>query len=111
MNQRQVDEAYDTDKVRLKCKNGPEFARAMASPLLQTFCTIQAAEKRPGKLTFKNILKSSRLLKPSKPYRPPISISTSNKNSDLSSANDDIWPTKRKTRAEIFIPEFALYNM
>ena len=102
MNERQVDEAYDTDKVRLKCKNGLEFARAKAGKPSATNFLQQSKQrrKRPGKLTHvKTSPRSSRAAQAleSPHFRPPSPISTrSNKNSDLSAANDDIWPSQEE---------------
>lgn len=97
MNERQVDEAYDTDKVRLKCKNGPEFAKAKAGkPSATNFLQkSKQRRKRPGKLT--QVKSSPRSPRPiqaleSPHFRPPSPISTPrNKDADSSAVNDAIW--------------------
>ena len=101
MNERQVDEAYDTDKVRLKCKNGPEFAKAKAGkPSATNFLQkSKQRRKRPGKLT--QVKTSPRSPRPiqaleSPHFRPPSPISTPrNKDADLSAVNDPIWSDRK----------------
>ena len=81
MNQRQVDEGYDTDVARLKCKNGSAFARAKAGKPSANNFLQQSRErrKRPGKI--ENLESSPRSPRPvhaleSPRFRPPSPIST-----------------------------------
>ena len=103
MNQRRC-EGYDTDVVRLKCKNGSAFAKAKAGkPSASNFLQqsiFRERRKRPGKL--ENLESSPRSSRPvpaleSLHFRPPSPITTPrNEPKKTQDKKSCIWPEEEE---------------
>ena len=105
MNKRQVDEGYDANMVRLKCKNGAAFAKAKAGkPSASNFLrNSRHRRKRPDKL--EKVDTSNKSFRPvqaldSPHFKPPSPISTPrNEPKTARSMKEYIWPGQEEDQS------------